>query len=103
MIRKYWVRRIHPGLYVDLKEATLRMSGIDIDFIDINFNPDALLHIRHFYTNVLNMPPQELYYHLPQVLDLLPQYQRPEKSNLSNNFDFSNEGGFSRTHQTPTR
>lgn len=80
VIRKYWVRRIHPGLYIDLKEATMRMVGIDIDLFDLNYNTDALLHIRHYYTNVLNMPPQELNYHLPQAALLSLQPQRSEKS-----------------------
>jgi hypothetical protein len=32
-VRKYWVRRIHPMLYGDLKNAVLRVTGIDVDHI----------------------------------------------------------------------
>lgn len=34
VIRKYWVRRIHPALYADLREATLRKAEVDVDFFD---------------------------------------------------------------------
>jgi hypothetical protein len=79
VIRKYWVRRIHPDLYIDLREVTLRIVGIDIDFFEIKYNTDALLHVRHYYTNVLNMPPKEVEYHLPQVAFICLQSQ-PQQS-----------------------
>lgn len=64
MIRKYWVGRIHPKLYMDLKEVTFRRTGIDVDQL---LNSDAIFDIQHYYSKVLGLPPQEIYFHLPQL------------------------------------
>ena len=65
IIRKYWVRRIHPNLYLDLKGATLMKAGVDIDYL---CNSDAISHIQHYYSTVLCMPVPEIHLHLPQLI-----------------------------------
>lgn len=62
-MRKYWLGRIHPNSYAQMRILIYEQMRIDIDYVPENLINDIYNHYIHF----LRMDPKNIIVHLPQL------------------------------------